>query len=187
MPASSAEADPSSSANKTRAKRTRPRDRDGNIANISMSNRDGRVPRAGAGADGGTSDSPLNLQQDNQVQEDLCVLRRIARDARHRDGQGLARSPGRANIDLAQAHAKLSGSARHLAPNSCVMKLQLDRTTAIGVPEIILAGRRLNDSMGAFVPGEVVKLMAARAFAKPGAILCDVKHIFPAAEVAGRL
>jgi UDP-N-acetyl-D-galactosamine dehydrogenase len=29
-------------------------------------------------------------------------------------------------------------------------------------PEIILAGRRLNDSMGAFVASEVVKLMAAR-------------------------
>jgi UDP-N-acetyl-D-galactosamine dehydrogenase len=30
-------------------------------------------------------------------------------------------------------------------------------------PEIILAGRRLNDSMGAFVASQVVKLMAARA------------------------
>ena len=37
------------------------------------------------------------------------------------------------------------------------------KAQAIGYhPEIILAGRRLNDSMGAYVAGRVVKLMAAR-------------------------
>ena len=31
-------------------------------------------------------------------------------------------------------------------------------------PEIILAGRRLNDSMGEYVAGEIVKLMVKRKF-----------------------
>jgi UDP-N-acetyl-D-glucosamine/UDP-N-acetyl-D-galactosamine dehydrogenase len=36
-------------------------------------------------------------------------------------------------------------------------------------PEVILAGRRLNDSMGAFVAAEVVKLMASRGGIRPHA------------------
>ncbi len=44
------------------------------------------------------------------------------------------------------------------------------KAQAIGYhPEIILAGRRLNDSMGAFVAGQVVKLMAARGGLRPAA------------------
>jgi UDP-N-acetyl-D-glucosamine/UDP-N-acetyl-D-galactosamine dehydrogenase len=44
------------------------------------------------------------------------------------------------------------------------------KAQAIGYnPEIILAGRRLNDSMGAYVAGQVVKLMAKRGHLATGA------------------
>ncbi len=36
-------------------------------------------------------------------------------------------------------------------------------------PEVILAGRRVNDAMGAFVAGEVLRLMARRGVYRPGA------------------